>query len=200
MVPLYYYYYYQYHYFLMMTTKKMTKIILIIIMPILLLLLLSFSLFFNDDNKKDDNNNDNAYTTTTTTVTYSQIIVFICDKYYIFFKCPITNKQCRSVIDSRQVDAPLDMTLSIVASIRQPYRCDRIDKIKSQMPLPLERCGGVAESKTHPVMLKWPISGDYSRLLLVAFLQFYLIVTGCHVQRAEEGTSCKGVETILYVG
>ena len=35
----------------------------------------------------------------------------------------------RSVIDSRQVDAPLDMTLSIVASIRQPYRCDRIEKI-----------------------------------------------------------------------
>ena len=97
-------------------------------MPILLLLLLSFSFFFNDDNKKDDNNNsnnnNNAYTTTTTTttVTYSQIMVFICDKYYIFFKCPITNKQCRSDIDSRQVDAPLDMTLSIVASIRQPYR------------------------------------------------------------------------------
>ena len=156
MFPLYYYYYYQYHYFLMMTTKKMTlKIILIIIMPILLLLL-SFSLFFNEDNQKDDNNyNNNAYTTTTTTtVTYSQIMVLICDKNYIFFKCPITNKQCRSVIDSRQVDAPLDMTLSIVASIRQPYRCDRIDKIKPQMPLPLERCGGVAESKTHPVMLK----------------------------------------------
>ena len=35
----------------------------------------------------------------------------------------------RDVIDSRQVDAPLGMTLSIVASIRQPYRCDRIDKI-----------------------------------------------------------------------
>ena len=155
MFPLYYYYYYQYHYFLMMTTKKMTKItLIIIIMP--MLLLLSFSLFFNDDNKKDDYNN-NAYTTTTTTtttVTYSQIMVFICDKYYIFFKCPITNKQCRSVIDSRQVNAPLDMTLSIVPSIRQPYRCDRIDKIKPQMPLPLERCRGVAESKTHPVMLK----------------------------------------------
>ena len=30
---------------------------------------------------------------------------------------------------SRQVDAPLGMTLSIVASIRQPYRCGRIDKI-----------------------------------------------------------------------
>ena len=35
----------------------------------------------------------------------------------------------RDVIDSRQVDAPLGMTLSIVASIRQPYRCGRIDKI-----------------------------------------------------------------------
>ena len=43
----------------------------------------------------------------------------------------------RSVIDSRLVDAPLDMTLSIVTSIRQPYRCDRIDKILPQMPLHL---------------------------------------------------------------
>ena len=66
------------------------EIISIIIMPILLLLL---SLFLNDDNKKDDNknnnnNNNNAYTTTTA-VTYSQIMVFICDKYYIIFKCPL---------------------------------------------------------------------------------------------------------------
>ena len=43
----------------------------------------------------------------------------------------------RDVIDSCQVDAPLDKTLSIVASIRQPYRCERIDKIYPQMPLHL---------------------------------------------------------------
>ena len=40
---------------------------------------------------------------------------------------PVQNS--RDVIDSRQVDAPLSKTLSIVASIRLPYRCDRIDKI-----------------------------------------------------------------------
>ena len=43
----------------------------------------------------------------------------------------------RDVIDSRQVDAPLSKTLSIVASIRLPYRCNRIDKIYPQMPLHL---------------------------------------------------------------
>ena len=43
----------------------------------------------------------------------------------------------RDVIDSRQVDAPLAKTLLIVASIRQPHRCDRIDKIYPQMPLHL---------------------------------------------------------------
>ena len=43
----------------------------------------------------------------------------------------------RDVIDSCQVDAPLSKTLSIVASIRLPYRCDRINKIYPQMPLHL---------------------------------------------------------------
>ena len=43
----------------------------------------------------------------------------------------------RDVIDSRQIDAPLSKTLSIVASIRLPYRCDRINKIYPQMPLHL---------------------------------------------------------------
>ena len=47
------------------------------------------------------------------------------------------DNKSRSVIDSRQVNAPKSQAMSIVTSIKQTYRCDRIDNIYPQMPLHL---------------------------------------------------------------
>ena len=59
---------------------------------------------------------------------------YIIMEFELSLKCLVIT---RDVIDSRQVDAPLSKNLSIVASIRLLYRCDRIDKIYPQMPLHL---------------------------------------------------------------